>query len=95
MSLSLTAQLQSTKPELRFCAGSNLACGMVEIYCDGEYLWQWTQLEIRLNAFHQSTISQNNSSSCGLLDLILILMLWIVGNLLFLKTKQLYIMQFN
>ena len=26
-----TAQLHSTKPELRFCAGSNPACGMSEI----------------------------------------------------------------
>ena len=32
-----TAQLQSTKPELRFCAGSNPACGMMEIR-DGEDL---------------------------------------------------------
>ena len=29
------AQLHSTKPELRFCAGSNHACGMSEIR-DGE-----------------------------------------------------------
>ena len=32
-----TAQLHSTKPELRFCAGSNLACGVSEIR-DGEDL---------------------------------------------------------
>ena len=32
-----TAQLQSSKPELRFCAGSNPARGMSEI-CDGEDL---------------------------------------------------------
>ena len=32
-----TAQLHSTKSELRFCAGSNPACGVLEI-CDGEYL---------------------------------------------------------
>ena len=32
-----TAQLHSTKPELRFCAGSNPACGMSEIR-DGEDL---------------------------------------------------------
>ena len=30
-----TAQLHSTKPECRFCAGSNPACGVSEI-CDGE-----------------------------------------------------------
>ena len=52
-----TAQLQSTKPELRFCAGSNPAPGVSEIR-DGEDLWQWSRLEIRLNAFRRSTIPQ-------------------------------------
>ena len=32
-----TVQLPSTKPELRFCTGSNPARGMLEI-CDGENL---------------------------------------------------------
>ena len=31
------AQLHSTKPELRFCTGSNPACGVSEIH-DGEDL---------------------------------------------------------
>ena len=52
-----TAQLHSTKPELRFCTGSNTACGMSKIR-DGEDLWQWSMLEIRLNAFRLSTILQ-------------------------------------
>ena len=52
-----TAQLHSTKPEFRFCAGSNPACDVSEIR-DGENLWQWSQLEIRLNAFRRSTIPQ-------------------------------------
>ena len=52
-----TAQLHSIKPELRFCTGSNPACSMMEIHND-EDLWQWSQLEIRLNAFHWSTIPQ-------------------------------------
>ena len=52
-----TAQLHSTKTELRFCAGSNPAHGVSEI-CDGEDLWQWSRLEIRLNAFRRSTIPQ-------------------------------------
>ena len=52
-----TAQLHSTKPELSFCTGSNPAHGMSEIW-DGEDLWQWSRLEIRLNAFCQSTIPQ-------------------------------------
>ena len=52
-----TAQLHSTKPGLKFCAGSNPACGVSEIR-DGEDLWQWSQLEIRLNNFLQLTIPQ-------------------------------------
>ena len=43
--------------ELRFCTGSNRACSVSEIH-DGEDLWQWSQLEIRLNTFHRSTIPQ-------------------------------------
>ena len=34
---SYSAQLHLTKPELRFCAGSNPACGVLEIR-DGEDL---------------------------------------------------------
>ena len=52
-----TTQLYSTKPELRFCTGSNPAHGVSEIH-DGEDLWQWSWLEIRLKAFCQSTIPQ-------------------------------------
>ena len=52
-----TAQLHSTKPELRFCACSSPARGMSEIR-DGDDLWQWFRLEIRLNAFCRSTIPQ-------------------------------------
>ena len=52
-----TGQLHSTKPELRFCAGSNPARNVSEI-CDGEDLWQWSRLEIRLNAFRRSIIPQ-------------------------------------
>ena len=49
-----TAQLHSTKPELRFCAGSNPARCVSEI-CDGEDLWQWSRQEIRLNTFRRSS----------------------------------------
>ena len=52
-----TAQFHSTEPKLRFCAGSNPACGVSEIR-DGEDLWQWSRLEIRLNTFRRSTIPQ-------------------------------------
>ena len=52
-----TIQLHSTKPELRFCAGINPANVVWEIR-DGERLWKWSRLEIRLNAFRQSTIPQ-------------------------------------
>ena len=51
------AQLHSTKPETRFCAGSNPAHG-VSGTLDGEYLGKWSRLEIRLNAFRRSTIPQ-------------------------------------
>ena len=53
----ITALLHSTKPELRFCASSNPARAVSKIR-DGEDLWQWSRLEIRLNAFRRSTISQ-------------------------------------
>ena len=51
-----TAQLNSTKSELRFCAGSNSARGLSEI-SDGESLRQWSRLEItqkRLSSVNQS-----------------------------------------
>ena len=35
----------SIKPKLRFCAGSNHACGVSEI-CDSKYLWPRSQLGI-------------------------------------------------
>ena len=57
-----SAQFLSTKPERRSCASSSLTCGVSEIR-DGEDLWQQFYLEIRLSAFHGSTIPQNNSSS--------------------------------
>ena len=52
-----TAQLYSTKPEFSFCAGSNRARGVLEI-CDGEDLWQWSRLEIKLNTFRRSIIPE-------------------------------------
>ena len=52
-----TAQLHSTKLELRFCICSNPGCSVWEIR-DGEDLRQWSRLEIRLNAFRWSTIPQ-------------------------------------
>ena len=55
-----TAQLHSTKPELRIRAGSNSARGVSEIR-DGEDLCQWPRPEIRLNAFRRSTIPQKQS----------------------------------
>ena len=61
-----TAQLHSTKPVLRFCTDSNYTRGVSEIR-DGEDLWQWSRLEIRLNAFRRSPVPQKqfiiNSSS--------------------------------
>ena len=50
-----TTQLHLTKLELRLCTGSNPARGVIR---DGEGLWQWSRLGIRLNAFLRSTIPQ-------------------------------------
>ena len=52
-----TAQLHSTKPELMFCAGFNPSQGVSKIRYV-EDLWQWSRLEIRLNAFRLSIIPQ-------------------------------------
>ena len=52
-----TAQLHSTWPKLRFCAGSNPARSVSEIR-NGEDLWQSSRLEIRLNTFRRSIIPQ-------------------------------------
>ena len=52
-----TVQLHSAKPELRFFAGSNPAHSVFEIH-DSEDLWQWSRLEISLNAFRRSTVPQ-------------------------------------
>ena len=50
-------QLHSFKPELRFCAVLNTTRG-VSVIRDGEDLWQWPRLDIRLNAFRRPTIPQ-------------------------------------
>ena len=50
-----TAQLYSTKSELRFCTESNPAHGVSKIR-SGEDIWQWLRPEIKLNAFRRSTI---------------------------------------
>ena len=52
-----TAQRLSIQPELKFCTGSNPACGVSEI-CEGENLQQWPRPEIRLKAFGRLTIPQ-------------------------------------
>ena len=81
-----TAQPHSTGPELRLCAGSNHACCVSEIR-DGEDLWQWYWLEIRLNAFRRSTIIRkqfiNSKNSSVQLSYFLILFLTLFQILLF------------
>ena len=51
------AQLHPTRLEIKFCAGSNPAHGVLGIH-DGEDLWQWSPLERRLNDFRRSTTPQ-------------------------------------
>ena len=67
-----TAQLHSTKPKLRFCAGSKPACGVSEIR-DGEDLWQWSRLEIRLDVFRRSTIPQKQFITILIIIIIIII----------------------
>ena len=76
-----TAQLHSTKPELRFCAGSNPARGVSEIR-DGEDLWQWSRLEIRLIAFRQSIIPQKQFIIIIIIMIIIIIKCMLLPNLL-------------
>ena len=52
-----TAQVHLTKPKLIFYADSNTDCGVSKVSND-ENIWQWFQLELRLNAFRQLTIPQ-------------------------------------
>ena len=57
-----TEQFHSPIPEHRFYTGSNPAQGMSQIP-DGEDLWQWSRLEIRLNVFRRSNIPQKQLNS--------------------------------
>ena len=50
-----TAQLHSTKSELRFWAASTPVRSVLEI-CNSENLWQWPMLKIRLISFCWSII---------------------------------------
>ena len=52
-----TSQLHSTKLEVKLCTGPNPPRGVSEIR-NGEGLWQWSRLEIRLNLFCRSFIPQ-------------------------------------
>ena len=86
-----TAQLHSTKRELRFCAVSNLARSISEI-CDDEDFWQWFQLEIRLNTFRRSTIPHKQFIS------IIIIIIIIALNFSYIKEKEIclpYISKIN
>ena len=52
-----SAQLYSPRPKFKFYAVLNPARGVLEIR-NGENLWQWPLLEVRLNAFCRSTKQQ-------------------------------------
>ena len=60
-----------SKPEHRFCAGSNPSRGLSEIR-DGEDIWQWfrleIRLEIRLNGLRWSTIPQKHFNWSRVVD---------------------------
>ena len=76
-----TAKLHSTKPELTFCVGLDTARGVSEIR-DGEDLWQWSRLEIRLNAFRRSTIPQKQ-----FVIIIIIIIIIIIRDIQYLLTN--------
>ena len=90
-----TAPLHLTKPELMFCAGSNLVHSVLKIH-DGEDLWQWSRLKIRLNIFqtmcfadqHCSWSLEHNTETKN--DFIKI---YDLSKLYHLKTYQNYILQ--
>ena len=65
----ISPQIHSTKPELRFCTDLNPSCGVSEIR-DGEDLWQFSRLEIRLNVFRRSTIPQKQFNSSYLFTIL-------------------------
>ena len=73
-----TKQPHPTKSSLRFSAGSNPPREVSEI-CDGENLWQWSCLEIRLSTFHRSAILQKQ---------LIIIITIIIILLLFLNVKK-------
>ena len=70
-----TAQLHLTKPELRFCAGSNPARGMSEIR-DGEDFCQWSQLEVRLQKYTTKTILHHHHHHQLVLKLKMLKIYW-------------------
>ena len=51
----INEQFHSTKPELRFCAGSNPTRGVSEV-SDGENLLHWLRLKMRVYVCRRSTI---------------------------------------
>ena len=57
----------SFNSERRSCAGSNPARG-VPVIPNDRNLWQWPQLEIRLNVFVGQPYHKNNSSSSSSLS---------------------------
>ena len=57
--LSLLYKLHSINSEFRFCASSNPALIMSDIY-NAKNAWKWSLLERRLNAFCRSTMPQEH-----------------------------------
>ena len=73
------AYLHSAKLDLRFCVGSNPTCGVSKA-CGSENVWQWSWVEIRLNTFCRSTISQKQFIIIIMISLLQInwILVWIV-----------------
>ena len=74
MLLNVTiAQLHSTKPELKFCTGSNPAQGMSEV-CDGESL---TMAPARNKAKCLSSVKHNTKKQFIIIIIIIIIIIMV------------------
>ena len=66
----ITAQLHSTKSELRFCASLNPAHAISEIYdCLNLWQWPWLKIKHKCNNNSSSLSSSPFTKFCGILIL--------------------------
>ena len=78
--LYTTAQLHSIKPDFRFCADLFPPRSVSEIR-DGEDIWRWSWLEIRLKAFRWSITPQKQFIIVIIIIIIIIIIILIIIDL--------------